>query len=85
MASGIGGSEEKFLETFFQLISQFAFDKAKDLSVSKFTDYYEQNLILIKGTNTCTGTCISKRGTSDSKISLTKLFSLLAIQGGDED
>ena len=32
MASGIGGSEEKFLETFFQLISQFAFDKAKDLS-----------------------------------------------------
>lgn len=41
MASGIGGSEEKFLETFFQLISQFAFDKAKDLSVSKFTVYYE--------------------------------------------
>jgi len=38
---GIGCSEEKFLETFFQLISQFAFDKAKDLSVSKFTVFCE--------------------------------------------
>ena len=48
MASGIGDAEDKFLETFFQLISQFAFDKAKDLSVSKFTVYCEYNLILIK-------------------------------------
>ena len=29
-----GSREEKFLETFFPLISQFAFDKAKDLTVS---------------------------------------------------
>lgn len=33
-ASPVGPREEEFLDQFFQHISQFAFDKAKELAVS---------------------------------------------------
>ena len=39
-------SEEAFLETYFLVLSQFGFDKAKELAVGPLLKYYQHRLVL---------------------------------------